>query len=125
MLLELNNKTSIEIRLIMKDQGWTSEDRLSDMGWDKKFGYSIWFRRWDWHGRNTLAVTGHEVCFHRSTDDLNQIDYITKICAEQCLKAYDDYTDCIPHQNAYNKTAKDIMLQDWNDERVLLKRNKT
>ncbi|WP_061342320.1 hypothetical protein [Clostridium botulinum] len=122
--MDFNNKTSIEIRLIMKEQGWNSEDRLSDVGWGGKVGYSIWFRRYNWHGRNTISLTGHGVCFHRHTSNLGQIDHITRICAEQCLKAYKDYTDCIPYQNVYNETTKDIMVEDWNDVRVLLKGSK-
>ena len=44
-----NSKTEIEIRIIMKDLGWSSKDSLDNLGWNKKYGYSIWFYRHNWH----------------------------------------------------------------------------
>lgn len=120
--MDFEKKTSIDIRLLMKDKGWESRDMLSTNGWINGYGYSIWFERYDWHERNAFGLTGHQVCFHRHTNNLSEIDNITKICAEQALKAYEDYTDCIPFQNAYNEIAKDIMFADWNDDKVMLKR---
>lgn len=123
IFLDFENKTSIEIRLIMKDLGWTSRDCLSKYGWVNGYGYSIWFERNDWHGRKAFALTGHNVCFHEHTNDLDEINHITKVCAERSLKAYEEFTDCIPFQNAKNKIAKDIMFADWDDGKVLLKKH--
>lgn len=106
----------------MKKFGWESHDDLTTRGWGNEYGYSIWFERHNWHGRNTYALTGHGVTFHRHISDLSQIDYITKICAEQAIQAYEDFADCVPFQNAKNETAKDIMLSDWNDERTFIKK---
>lgn len=114
-------KNSMQIRLQMAELGWHSKDRLSDLGWGDKVGYSIWFTTHEWHGRNTYALTGHEVCFHRHTNNLDDIDGITKLCAEQALKAYEEYIDCIPFQDARGKTEKDILFSDWNDPKVLIK----
>ncbi|MCH4200648.1 MAG: hypothetical protein LKF87_14600 [Clostridium tyrobutyricum] len=125
--MNLENKSSMEIRLIMKESGWESKDNLTYMGWgrDKKgmrnYGYSIWFERWDWHGRNTFCLTGQQVCFHRHTDNLSEIDHITRLCAEQALRAYKDYKDCIPCQIGLNKTGKANMVYDWNNSRAMLK----
>lgn len=122
--MDFKNKNSMEIRLLMKEQGWDSKDRLTEIGWGGKYGYSIWFEKWEWHGRSTLKLTGDKVCFHRHTDDLTEIDAITSICAEQCIKAYEDFTDSIPTQNAKNQTVSATMYSDWNDKRVLNKKNK-
>lgn len=56
----------IALRAAMHAEGWGSHDRLTAMGWgDVKPGYSIWFSRWDWHGRRTDNIT-----FHAHVDDV-------------------------------------------------------
>lgn len=117
------NKNSIEIRKIMTSYGWSSNDKFTQIGWGDKFGYSIWFERHDWHGKNTYSLTGNKVCFHRHINDLSEIDNITRECAIQALKAYEDYVDCIPCQNIFNKTIKSQMFYDWNDERSNINKN--
>ena len=121
--MDLSNKTSMEIRLIMKDLGWSSHDKLTDMGWGGTYGYGIWFEKWVWHGRSTLKLTGDKVCFHRHTPNLSDIDSVARVCAQQALSAYAEYTDCIPCQDAKNATCKATMCQDWDDERCLSKKN--
>ncbi|QDX91028.1 hypothetical protein EEL30_00190 (plasmid) [Brevibacillus laterosporus] len=119
-----SSKSALEIRLIMKEQGWDSRDTLCTTGWKNGYVYSVWFERYDWHGRNTLGLTGHHVCFHKHTNNLKSIDEITKCCAEQALKAFEEYLDCVPFQNANGETAKDIMLGDWNNPKVLINKPK-
>lgn len=97
------NMSAMEVRLIMKDNGWDSEDSLSKTGWVVNgFSYSIWFKRWDWHG-----VYIGEVCIHAHTNNLTEIDKITYDTAAKCLKAWEDFTDSVPHQMADNSLKSD------------------
>lgn len=40
-----------KIKLSMAKLGWNIEERISDDGWGDSIGYRIWFKRWDWHGK--------------------------------------------------------------------------
>ena len=96
--------SAMEIRLILKDKGWDSNDRLSKTGWINGFGYSIWFERWDWHG-----VRVGKVCIHAHTNDLSQIDKITYETAIKALKSWDEFTESVPCQMADNHLEDDII----------------
>lgn len=90
---------AMEIRTFMAEKGWHSQDRMSDMGWGDKVGYSIWFYRWDWHGIKTATITGDKVSFHDGTNNLSEIDKIVRNVAKRALQAYEDFPDSIPYQN--------------------------
>lgn len=119
--LDLTNLTAMEIRLKMKEHGWDSEDCLNEGGWINGYSYSVWFKRWKWHGRHAVILTGHEVTFHKHTNDLSKIDAVTRLCAEQALKAYVDFPKTIPCLNAKDEVVEDIILGDWNDPRAIIK----
>lgn len=110
----------------MTKRGWRSRDKLSDVGWginknkSRIYGYSIWFERYEWHGRDSWKITGSTVCFHRHTSNLDNIDKAVRECAEQALNAYEDYKDCIPYQTINNTTNKLCMNYDWNDKNIML-----
>lgn len=92
-----------KIRLEMKKLGWESEDKLSPTGWSDGYGYSIWFKRYDWHGKNAASITGHDVCFHEHEKDGSEYDKVLATviaCAEKAKKAWLDFPDSIPHQYA-------------------------
>ena len=62
-----------KIRLQMARIGWHSEDKLTDTGWGDSFGYSIWFRRWDWHGGTRLIeAIGTDACYHAHRKGLGE-----------------------------------------------------
>ena len=85
---------AMQIRLEMTELGWYSEDRLTDMGWrGGKFGYSIWFSRWNWHGQRTDKAT-----YHAHTADLDAIDETVEKAANLAKKAWDEFPTKAPHQ---------------------------
>ncbi|KVP39843.1 hypothetical protein [Burkholderia ubonensis] len=47
----------LELRVAMAAEGWLSQDMVSPEGWSEEPGYSIWFKRYDWHGKRTMALT--------------------------------------------------------------------
>lgn len=84
------------LRIAMQTEGWDSDDRLTHMGWGKgNAGYSVWFSRWNWHGRHV-----DKVCFHAHTDDLSRIAEVTSHAAALARKAWTefDHTRC-PRQS--------------------------
>jgi hypothetical protein len=59
-----------QVRAEMERRGWSSQDRLSWLGWgeDKHpYGYSIWFEKWERDEQGKL--TGHKRCHHAHVDD--------------------------------------------------------
>lgn len=84
------------LRAAMQAEGWNSHDRLTDMGWGKgKVGYSIWFERWDWHGRHVDRVT-----FHAHTDDLSRIGAVVQHAANLARRAWAEFDrDHCPRQS--------------------------
>lgn len=103
-------KSSLQIRKEMTKEGWASEDRLTDMGWGNKgkFGYSIWFERWNWHGKLTTKV-----CFHNSTDDLDRIDECVEEAAAMARKAWRDFPDSVPRQDINKIVVDELMTSYW------------
>lgn len=72
------------LRAAMKEEGWNSHDRLTDMGWGKgNVGYSVWFERWNWHGRHVDSIV-----FHAHTNDLSRIAEATAHAASLARRAW-------------------------------------
>lgn len=82
------------IRLEMQRKGWNSKDSISDMGWGRnedgspKYGYSIWFTRWNWHGKRC-----DERSYRASTNDLNKIEETVRRAAALAQRAWDEFPD--------------------------------
>ncbi len=86
----INNLSAYQIRIEMAELGWNSEDRITDMGWGDKHGYSIWFERWDWHGKRT-----DRVCFHEHRAELSKIEDAVKVAAKRALRAWSEFTESV------------------------------
>ena len=95
-----------QIRIEMSKLGWISEDKLSWMGWGngEKYGYSIWFERWDWHG----VQLGNSVSFGCHDSDLTKMDECVRKAAKTTLKAWDDFPSKIPTVLANGKVVAKI-----------------
>lgn len=56
-------KGAFLLRKLMQDKGWTSEDRMSWMGWgaptEKPWGYSVWFRKYGNRQSGARPFCGH------------------------------------------------------------------
>ena len=100
---------AMQIRLHMANLGWHSNDRLSDLGWGGKIGYSIWFERWDWHGHK--GVPG--VSIHEHTNDLSRIDIEVKKAAQKALETWYKFPTCIPHRYADESIEPFTIQPDW------------
>lgn len=95
----------MSVRTKMAQEGWYSEDRITNQGWAGKVGYSIWFKRYDWHGKKAMVLTGSAATYHAHTDDLTKIDDTVRKAAELAKRAY-EFIECPPIQ-VYN----DLMIR--------------
>ena len=94
------------LRVEMANEGWHSKDRLSTMGWGERVGYSVWFERWDWHGRRIGGVV-----FHAHTPDLAQMLRAAQYAAALARKAWATFgRDQIPRQT---RDGRDVELDDF------------
>ena len=75
------------LRQEMAAEGWHSHDRLTEHGWGKgNLGYSVWFERWNWHGRHCDSL-----CFHAHTDDLSRIGEAVQHAANLARRAWVEF----------------------------------
>lgn len=95
--------TPTQIRAYMTALGWNSDDRMTDMGWGKgKYGYSVWFERWEWHGKHADKAN-----YGAHIGSVSEYDIKKTIikAAEQALEAWALFTDPgrPPNVNAYGE----------------------
>lgn len=95
------------LRAAMQAEGWNSHDRLTDTGWGKgNVGYSVWFERWDWHGRHVDSVV-----FHAHTSDLSRIAEATAHAASLARRAWVEFDrDHCPRQS---NDGRGIVLDEF------------
>lgn len=86
---------TMAIRRQMAAEGWHSHDRLTTLGWGNGFGYSIWFHRWEWHGRR---VDYAAASYHASTADPSKALSAVKEAARIARQALHDYPEYPPGQ---------------------------
>ena len=101
----------MRIKLEMSELGWDVEEKISDTGWKDSVGYSIWFKRSDWHGKSSYSITGKAVVFHEHAKDVH--DYCAvintvKAAAERAKRAWRDFPDSIPYQTV----SGDVRIDD-------------
>lgn len=88
------------LRAEMTAEGWDSEDRITRMGWIDGPGYSIWFRRSDWHGKRALVLTGHFAVYHAHVADPSKALEAVRTAAALARRAWTEFPDCPPQQGA-------------------------
>jgi hypothetical protein len=84
----------IQLRQQMAREGWDSRDELTTIGWGNKVGYSVWFTRWDWHGKKLF---GHNACYHAHRPSSAEMFATTLEAATLARKAYEEFQAAPPH----------------------------
>ena len=92
-----------KIKLSMAKLGWNIEERISDDGWGDSIGYRIWFKRWDWHGKETLTLIGNK-------EAVLNIVYKT---AKKTRKAWHDFPRDVPCTNTGGEVVPERLLVPW------------
>lgn len=114
----------MQIKQEMASLGWDIEEKISDEGWGGNIGYTIWFKRSDWHGKYTYSLTGQQVVFIGISEDINNYEAILKTVkntAEKAKKAWTDFPDAVPCQNARGEVVKDYMVYSFEEGKDIKK----
>lgn len=109
-----------QIKLQLIQEGWDIEEKYSNDGSEKLVHYIIWAKRYDWHGKFTVEITGHNVCFFETCNEINNATAMLKTIKQlhnKCQKAWDEFPDAIPFQTASNTLMKDVMFRDLSEAR--------
>lgn len=103
----MTDAETFALRIAMRAEGWNSTDRLTDMGWGKgNAGYSVWFERWDWHGRHVDSIT-----LHAHTNDLSRIAEATGHAAALAREAWAKFDhDHCPRQS---NDGRSVVLDEF------------
>jgi len=88
----------VRLRLAMWAEGWTSEDQLTTNGWGSGLGYSIWFNRWDWHGKR---LTAFRATYHAHGLARDGILSVAEKAAALAREAWERFPDEPPNQMAH------------------------
>lgn len=83
--------TNIEIRIAMANDGWRSEEELTDLGFGDQTGFKCFFSRYDWHGKFCDSIY-----FSKSTTDLTKTFECVEKAANLAKKAWNDFPDSVP-----------------------------
>lgn len=105
-----------KIKLSMAKLGWNIEERISDDGWGDSIGYRIWFKRWDWHEKETLTLIGNKVCFTGATSDAFDYEAVLNIVyktAKKTRKAWHDFPRDVPCTNTGGEVVPERLLVPW------------
>ncbi len=97
------------LRLQMQAEGWDSEDQLTKRGWGPNPGYSIWFRRTDWHGQRAMALVGTLATYHGHTADPAQAFDAAQRAAALARQAWTDFPDCPPAQGLHGLEPRNAL----------------
>lgn len=90
--------------------GWTVEECTS------KDGYTIKFKRPDWHELDARYILGHDVCFKAQVEKPIFLDDIFKavaIAARTAKGAWDEYVESIPYQTSTGEVKIDMAFEQW------------
>lgn len=94
----LNDLTIWQIRVKMAQQGWTSQIKYGNQASGKdengipNYTFSIWFRRWDWHGHPFSSQTRGGFTGAESTPE-----NIKKVVLKAAKKALNEWNTVLDH----------------------------
>jgi hypothetical protein len=104
-------------------EGWTSEDQLTTNGWGSGLGYSIWFNRWDWHGKK---LTAFRATYHAHGLASEGIMRVAEKAASLAREAWAKFPDEPPNQMAHYvlQSPGDYVLSNVRDHQSLTRKEK-
>ena len=112
----MNNIHRLKMRLA--NEGWEVEDKITSQGWGDSLGYSVWAKRWDWHGKMV------DVQFNRHVSDANNEVEIEKALEELLSltrKAWNEFPDSVPEERKKGFLVKKNIIIPFSDFKSLKK----
>lgn len=105
---------SFALRASLAAAGWESQDRLGAHGWGERPGYSVWFSRYDWHGR----FLGTAVTVHASDPDLAGAPAAVLRAGALAVRAWEEFPEAVPRVDARGRLVVDeLATKFWRDAR--------
>lgn len=102
---------SIDIRLAMAQDGWNSDEEISDFGWGGKTGFKCAFYRYGWHGKFS-----DRIYFAKSTTDLTKTHECVESAANLAKTAWNLFPNSIPFISKDGELLEDKLKTDlWRD----------
>ncbi|MDX5853130.1 hypothetical protein SIM22_03200 [Bacillus cereus group sp. BfR-BA-01363] len=92
----------MEIRELMNERGWISEDKMIHGN------YIIVFRREDWHG-----IQVPNIRFFNSATDKKEIHSIVYELARTCLNIWKEFENSVPYQKEDGTIEESPPLTKW------------
>lgn len=105
-----------KLKMQLVNEGWEVEDRITSDGWGDSIGYSVWAKRWDWHGR---AI---DVQFNRHVSDAGNEAEVEKALQELLSltrEAWNKFPDSVPEECGKGTLVKKSLLFPFSELRLL------
>lgn len=104
------------LKMQLANEGWQIEDRITSDGWGDSIGYSVWAKRWDWHGR---AI---DVQFNRHVSNAENEVEIEKVLQELLSitrEAWKKFPDSVPEECGKGTLVKKNLIFPFSELRLL------
>ena len=105
-----------KLKMQLANEGWNVEDKITSQGWGDSIGYSVWVKRWDWHGR---AI---DVQFNRHVSDAGNEAEVEKALQELLSitrEAWNKFPDSIPEECGKGTLVKKNLILPFSELRLL------
>lgn len=105
-----------KLKMQLANEGWQVEDKITSEGWGDSIGYSVWAKRWDWHGR---AI---DVQFNRHVSDAGNEAEVEKALQELLFltrEAWNKYPDSVPEECDKGTLVKKNLIFPFGELRLL------
>ena len=104
------------LKMQLANEGWQVEDRITSDGWGDSIGYSVWAKRWDWHGR---AI---DVQFNRHVSSAENEAEVEKALHELLSitrEAWRKFPDSVPEECGKGTLIKKNLIFPFSELRLL------
>lgn len=104
------------LKMQLANEGWQVEDKITSNGWGDSIGYSVWAKRWDWHGR---AI---DVQFNRHVSNAGNETEVEKALQELLFitrEAWNKFPDSVPEECGKGILVKNNLIFPFSELRFI------
>lgn len=104
------------LKMQLANEGWQVEDKITSNGWGDSIGYSVWVKRWDWHGR---AI---DVQFNRHVSNAEneaEVENALKELLSLTREAWRKFPDSVPEECGKGTLVKNNLIFPFGELRLL------
>lgn len=104
------------VKMQLANEGWQVEDKITSNGWGDSIGYSVWAKRWDWHGR------AMDVQFNRHVSNAEneaEVENALKELLSLTREAWRKFPDSVPEECGKGILIKKNLIFPFSELRLL------